>query len=162
MPGLMDGFREWRFTPGSGDSDAFELECTVSGPASASDIEDAWSGKTLPHELVELWSECREAELFRDAQYGQWGLRILPPSRSVEVLEFQVQDRPSDFRADDVVVAEFLGDLELLVLAPSEEGNRRVMVALELDPRDEWYAVGSSLEQFLQRYLEAQGKKFWE
>jgi hypothetical protein len=36
------------------------------------------------------------------------------------------------------------------------------MVALELDARDEWYGVGSSLREFFDRYLEAEGKKFWE
>ena len=162
MPGLMDGLREWTYTPAADGSDAFELECTFSGPADASEIEQAWAGKALPSEVAELWSECREAELFRDVQYGQWGLRILSPGRSVEVFEFQMQDRPSDFVADDVVVAEFLGDLELLVFAPSEEGERRVMAALELDARNEWYGVGSSLREFFERYLEAQGKKFWE
>ena len=162
MPGLMDGLREWAYTPAADGSDAFELECTFSSPADASEIAEAWAGKALPSEVAELWSECREAELFKDVQYGQWGLRILPPGRSVEVFDFQTQDRPSDFRADDVVVAEFLGDLELLIFAPSEDGDRRVMVALELDPRDEWYGVGSSLREFFEKYLEAQGKKFWE
>ena len=161
MPGLMDGFRSWVQDSSSRDEGP-ELACSVAGPATTEEIAEAWHETQLPLEVLELWGECREAKLFADVEYGQWGMRILAPKRSASVLEFQRRDRPDDFVEDDVVVAEFLGDLELLVFAPSEEGERRVLVALELDPRAEWYGVGSSLDQFFQRYLAAQGEKFWE
>ncbi|MFJ9863702.1 hypothetical protein [Streptomyces sp. NPDC101165] len=162
MTGLMDGFRSWAQVGSPGSDDGLELECSVAGPASVEEIQGAWDGEALPAEVLELWAECREAELFADVVYGQWGMRVLTPRRSAEVLDFQKQDRPGDFTAGDIVIAEFLGDLELLVFAPSEEGDRKVMVALELDPRADWYSVGASLREFFQKYLDAQGKKFWE
>jgi hypothetical protein len=55
------------------------------------------------------------------------------------------------------VIGEFLGDLALLVLAPSEPGDRRVLVALPLDDRHDWYPVASSLAQFLENYLQLDG-----
>lgn len=161
MANLMDGFRDWIQDSSSRDFGP-ELACSVAGPATAEEIAEAWHEVQLPPEVLGLWRECREAKLFADVEYGQWGMRILTPQRSASVLERQRRDRPSDFVESDVVVAEFLGDLELLVLSPSEEGDRRVLVALELDHRPEWYGVGSSLAQFFQRYLAAQGEKFWE
>ncbi|HEX6468966.1 MAG TPA: hypothetical protein VF069_07690 [Streptosporangiaceae bacterium] len=111
---------------------------------------------------MELWVECREAELFRDVEYGQWGLRILSPSKSAKRTVEEAFERPEDIRSDDVVIGEFLGDQELLILSPSEQGNRAVLVSLPLDPRNEWHAVGSSLEAFFVQYLKSQGEKFWE
>jgi hypothetical protein len=60
------------------------------------------------------------------------------------------------------VIGEFLGDLDLLVLAPGERGDRRVLVALPLDPRADWYGVGASLGDFLVAYADADGDKWWE
>jgi hypothetical protein len=162
MTGLMDGFREWS-APASGVGDnPFKLECSVSGPASPGEVEEAWLDKNLDPQAVDLWAECREALLFNDTEYGQWGLKILSPGRSAEVTASEAAERTSDLQLYDVVLGEFLGDQELLVLAPSEEGDRRVLVALPLDPRNEWYGAGVSLSAFFERYLEAQGNKFWE
>lgn len=49
-----------------------------------------------------------------------------------------------------------------LVLAPSELRARRILIALPLDGRSEWYAAGSELGEFLERYHAAGGDKFWE
>ena len=160
MSGLMDGFREWA-APASGVADnPFKLACSVSGPATADEVEEAWLDKTLDPQAAGLWSECREALLFNDTEYGQWGLKILSPGRSAEVTASEAAERTSDFQLYDVVLGEFLGDQDLLVLAPSEEGDRRVLVALPLDPRNEWYGVGASLSVFFERYLEAQATNF--
>jgi hypothetical protein len=70
--------------------------------------------------------------------------------------------RPLDFRSDDVVVGEFLGDQELLVLSPSEAGLRRVLIALPLDARSEWFGAATSLVDFLDKYFGAGGSKYWE
>jgi hypothetical protein len=158
----MDGFREWT-APASGvGGNPFKLACSVSGPASAEEVAEAWLDKTLDPQAVGLWAECREALLFNDIEFGQWGLKILSPGRSAEVTRSEAAERTSGFQVYDIVLGEFLGDQELLVLAPSEDGDRRVLVALPLDSRNEWYGVGASLSAFFERYLEAQGDKFWE
>jgi hypothetical protein len=55
-----------------------------------------------------------------------------------------------------------LGDQELVVLAPSESGTRRVLIALPLDHRADWFAAASSLDEFLEKYFAAVGEKYWE
>lgn len=162
MSGILDGFRQWIAPPQGAGDNLFKLECYIAGPASLEEINSAWPNACLDPLLVKLWTECREAVLFRDVEYGQWGLRILAPAKSAELTASEPRERPGDFQLDDVVLAEFLGDQELLVVAPSERGDRSVLVALPLDPREEWYAVGANLEAFFTRYLEANGEKFWE
>jgi hypothetical protein len=70
--------------------------------------------------------------------------------------------RPADLRPDDIVLGEFLGDLELLVLAPSETGRRRILIALPLDRRADWLGAAQDLGEFLQRYFDRAGDKYWE
>ena len=65
-------------------------------------------------------------------------------------------------RPDDIVLGEFLGDQELLVLAPSETGRRRVLIALPLDSRADWLGAAPDVGEFLGRYFDSAGDKYWE
>ena len=58
--------------------------------------------------------------------------------------------------------SEFLGDQELLVLAPSESSRRKVLIALPLDSRADWFGAGRDLGEFLGRYFDSVGEKYWE
>lgn len=148
--------------PGDGLGDnPFKLGCSLGAPATDEEIRSAWPDG-LPAELAGAWSVSRESHLFEDVEYGQWGLFLLSPAASAERTAEQRALRADDYRANDVVVGEFLGDLELLVLSPSETGDRRVLVALPLDGRQDWYPAAQDLARFLERYRDQHGVKFWE
>lgn len=138
--------------------DSLRLACSVSFRDDASWALD----EEVPAELRELWQVCGEARLFTDVDYGQWGLVLLGPEVSWRRTSDQQYLAPADRRPGDVVIGEFLGDLELLIYAPSEAGDSRILVSLPLDPREDWYRVGSSLEEFLVKYVDSQGEKFWK
>jgi hypothetical protein len=146
---------------GLGDN-PFKLQCSLSSPATAEEIKAAWPTAPPPTELTEAWSVSATSRLFEDVEYGQWGLVLLSPAASAERTAEQRSQRPGAYRADDVVIGEFLGDLDLLVLAPSASRERRILVALPLDDRQAWYPAASSLAEFLHRYLESYGNKYWE
>jgi len=146
---------------GLGDN-PFRLGCSLSAAATDEEIGSAWLGALLPAELVEAWSVSRESRLFEDVDYGQWGLVLLSPAASAERTAQLRAQRPDAYRPDDVVIGEFLGDLELLVMAPSEAGDRRILVALPLDDRSDWYPAAASLAHFLEKYLGSYGGKYWE
>jgi hypothetical protein len=102
--------------------------------------------------------------LFEDRNYGQWGLILYEPQEAETVTaKFRIQ-RARDFAEGDLVIGEFLGDSDLLVIRcdPQERDYGRVMVALPLDPRSDWYSVAGNLEAFLEEYERAEGAKFWE
>jgi hypothetical protein len=144
--------------PRSVEGNPFRLACRLRGPASPGEIERAWRGVGIPPEVEELWRTYREAELFADVDYGQWGLRLLPPDGSAARTASEREERRDDFQDTDVVIGEFLGDQDLVVL----DALGQVRVALPLDPRSDWYRVGASLTEFLSRYVNASGDKYWE
>jgi hypothetical protein len=163
MSTIQTALAKFRQSPMAGRPDnPFRLRSSVSDPATPGEVDSAWEGFVVPAEARELWSECRSARLFEDADFGQWGLLLLAPDSSARRTAEERAARPADLRRDDVVVGAFLGDQELLVVAPSEAGSRRVLIALPLDPRADWFGVGEDLGQFLEAYFLAGGDKFWE
>ena len=121
-------------------------------------------GITVPLAIAHLWNKTSELHLFEDVNYGQWGLIVWSPDRVITEREKQIAQREEDFRPGDLIIGEFLGDAELLVLrcdATSPDfGN--VLIALPLDSREEWYVAANSLESFLSQFIAANGDKFWE
>lgn len=157
----LDRFRCRPIPHEGGLGNPFQLASKLAEPATADEIKEPWGNRELG-DALDLWSACREARLFEDVQYGQWGLLLLAPEASAVRTIQEREARPRDFRADDIVIGEFLGDQELVVLAPSEAGSRRVLVALPLDRRADWFAAASSLNEFLVLYFDAVGNKYWE
>lgn len=163
MPALTELFaslRTWKQPP-DGDN-PFKLACRADPGATDDEIAGAPPAASESDELRALWSVSREAWLFEDIEYGQWGLHLLSPSDSAKRTAAERTQRPDDLRPDDVVLGEFLGDAELLVYAPSEGGRRRFLIALPLDPREDWFAAGASAGEVLERLLHADGDKYWE
>lgn len=139
----------------------FTLSSTVEEPADLAEVERAWPGRRLPDQLAQLWAAARGARLFVDVDYGQWGLVLLSPADSAERTRVELTARPGDFRPDDIVVGEFLGDQELLVVA-GVAGQHQVLVALPLDDRADWDVAAEDLGQFLTLYLQHGGDTYWE
>jgi hypothetical protein len=119
---------------------------------------------SLPEDVREFWRATRSATLFKDMQYGQWGIEILEPGQALAITSRQTAERPRDFTITDLVLARFLGDSDLLVIScdPNRPDFGSVTIALPLDKRDNWPVVAESFGDFLQRLIEAQGDKYWE
>jgi hypothetical protein len=146
---------------GLGDN-PFKLACSFDEPATAAEISSAWPGVEVPAEVASAWSASRQSRLFEDVDYGQWGLALLSPEAAAQRTAQERAQRPGAYRADDVVIGEFLGDQELVVVAPSETDRRHLLIALQIDDRPDWYAAAGNLAEFLDRYLKAFGDKYWE
>jgi hypothetical protein len=126
-------------------------------PASPEEIAAAWPDG-VDTQAVELWRAVGTGDLFVDIEYGQWGLHLLSPVESARRTVAEQEARPDDYAEGDIVLGEFLGDQDLLVLSAAEG----VLVALPLDKRDQWYTAAPTLTGFLARYYDAHGDKFWE
>lgn len=147
----LDACRNWTEHRDGVGSNPFRLASKVEPRASIDEVSGAWPAHALLPELEALWLSSREAWLFQDIDYGQWGLHILDPAAAAALTRDERARRPGDFEPTDAVVGEFLGDTDLLVL----DANGSVLVALPLDPRTDWPQVASTLSEFLTRYLEA-------
>jgi hypothetical protein len=130
-------------------------------PATKSEMSILPAG--CPPELREFWSEVATARLFEDKEYGQWGLEILDPIKSVEATERFQRERQRESVYGDLVVGQFLGDSDVLIVRcdPNCTDFGNALIALPLDPRVDWDVVGISFGAFLERYVTSGGEKFW-
>jgi hypothetical protein len=158
----INAFREHPDPPEGASNNPFKLASTIDEPARAVEIGQAWPGRVLPKQLVEAWSAARQARLFTDDEYGQWGLLLLSPTASAERTEKELRARPEQYRPRDLVIGEFLGDQELIVLADENDGAGPVLIALALDDRTDWDVAAQDLGEFLELYFEHAGDKYWE
>ena len=117
-----------------------------------------------PLELLQFWREARAADLFVDAQYGQWGLRILSPTQSIRKTAKLRVDSSAELIEGDLVVGEFLGDSDLLLVRcdPAARDYGCVLVVLPIDKRKDWPTIAANFSQFISRFAESSGDKFWE
>ena len=162
MADVLDGIRSDPYPVTAIPSNPSRLYSTLWGPSADDEIDLAWPGERIPEELLALWRHCRTARLYVDVDYGQWGLVLLDPVASSVRTAQARRNQPERFEADDVVLGSFLGDQELVVLAPAERGHRRVLIARPLDPRAHWPGVAQDLVSFLVAYRAASGDKYWE
>ncbi len=154
---IVAAIAEWS-EPRSVDASGLRLASRISPPATADAIGAAFRSQRLPAEVRQLWLACGDATLFRDVDFGQWGLQILSPMESVTRSVTERLRRPKDFGERDVVLGEFLGDQDVLVV----EESGAVLVAPPLDDRNGWYRVAPSVVEFLARYVQREGAKYWE
>ena len=118
---------------------------------------------SLPNDLRELWQKCNGLRLFEDKTYGQSGLIIWSPQKVLE--QQQVLKRNSDeFLDGDLIIGEFLGDSDLLVVRCDQDSDdfEQVIISLPIDHRSDWYYLPYLLPEFLQKLTNSQGQKFWE
>jgi hypothetical protein len=161
MKEVADALARFRREPSSrgATTNPFVLVSNLSEPASPQEVQDAWNGQALPPDCKDLWMTCREARLFEDVGYGQWGMILLSPAASATRTLQERQARPDDLNSDDIVIGEFLGDQDLVILAPTDNGGSSVLIAHPLDPRDDLFAPAPDLPSFLERCFESAGEK---
>jgi SMI1 / KNR4 family (SUKH-1) len=119
----------------------------------------------LPEELVALWNKASQIRLYDDVNYGQWGCILWSPSEVIDRHRYSYGWRgPGEFRPGDLIIGEFRGDTDMVVLRcdPSQQDFGSVVIALGNDPRDEWPHVAASIAEFMTAYLSHPDKKFWE
>lgn len=138
------------------------LKCRVDFNVDPSYDSDLRFVDIAPSVLYEMWSSVREAWLFEDIDNGQWGIHLFRPGDSAARSAAERAARAEDFRDDDWVIGEFLGDSDLLMYSPSESESRRISVAPPLDVRGDWYELGSSISEVLERMAALDGSKYWE
>lgn len=146
-----------------GERSPFLLACTFD-PLSAGGADVESLSVPLANGIRDFWAVAQRADLFKDQQYGQWGIEILSPIDAAAETRRQLRERPHDFQPSDLVVGRFFGDSDLIVLRCDNSGSDfgSVRIALPLDPRADWPQVAESFDEFLERLMTAQGDKYWE
>ena len=118
---------------------------------------------SLPEDLQELWQKSNGLRIFEDKTYGQSGLIIWSPQKVLE--QQQILRQGSDeFQSGDLIIGEFLGDSDLLVVRCDQNSDDfgQLVISLPIDHRSDWYYLPYLLPEFLQKFINSQGEKFWE
>jgi hypothetical protein len=158
----LEPFRSWT-EPRLVNGEDGALACWVdTKPAADFEIDVVIAAGLAIPEALELWSQCRTASLCEETETQSWGLHLLSPPEARELTAQELANRPEDYHTDELIIGEFYGDLEYLVLAPSEQAGRQVVISLPMEHRAAWRRVAGSLTEFLIRYYEAEGAKWWE
>ena len=150
-----------------GEATPLALACQIEDPAAAdwrpSEVEGAVGG-VLPSDLRELWKLTGGLRLFEDRQYGQWGLVLWAPEFALRRTAQETDKRPEEFRGGDLLIGEFLGDSDLLLVRcdPDRQDFGHAYVVLPIDPRANWPSPSPTLGGFLTSYVDSEGTKFWE
>src|SRR5262245_55819331 len=91
----------------------FRLLCWLERSKDVAEAGRTW--KDLPSDLASFWSIYRGGHLFRDIDYGQWGLHLLSPTEA-ELETKRQAELGRGLEKADIVVAKFAGDLDLVVV----------------------------------------------
>ena len=118
---------------------------------------------SLPEDLQDLWQKCNGLHLFEDKTYGQSGLIIWSPQKVAEKQK-NLRRNSDEFQDGVLIIGEFLGDSDLLIVRCDRNSNDygQVIIALPIDHCSDWYYLPYPLPEFLQKFINSQGEKFWE
>jgi hypothetical protein len=115
----------------------------------------------IPQELLALFSISNGLILFKDVEYGQWGLKIYPYPTLLNANE-QIKSWRTDLNKNDLIIGEFYGDSDLIILSLEDYNFGQVIICTPLDERKDWYFLKMNFEEFLEKYIDSEGEKFWE
>lgn len=117
----------------------------------------------VPIEFVEFYKLANGAYLFEDIVYGQWGLQLLDAFLIQEKTRDFIEGN-SDYLKGDLIVGEFLGDSDLLLLRtdPSKNDYGFMVIVTPLDSRNNWNYLELNFYSFITEYVSELGQKFWE
>lgn len=117
--------------------------------------------ENIPNSLGIFYKITNGAILFKDVDYGQWGLKIIPYEELNEFNQNTKEWRGEDLNDEDLIIGEFLGDLDLVVISLSKINYGNISICTPMEPREDWYHLNMNFEEFLERYIAGDGDKFW-
>ncbi len=117
----------------------------------------------IPIDVKEFWSLTESAILFKDVEFDQWGLHILPLNEAIKLATEEKTVRKNQYIINDYIIGKFIGDSDLLVIS-CEKGIEygKVRISTPIDPRSEWPILAQTFTEYLKLYIENEGVKYWE
>lgn len=119
----------------------------------------------IPNPYLDLMSITNGAKLFYDTEYGQSGLYLYDLNDIIKCnMNWQKSYLNKDLVDKDLIIGEFMGDSDLLILRCDisclDYGH--IIVSLPIDERKDWYFVSNNLNDFLGQFSKNHGLKYWE
>lgn len=150
------------------DPHSFELSCIINDGFLANDLADrlAILGiHHLPKDYLDFMTASNGAMLFYDEKYGQTGLKLYDADEIASAnIHWQNSYRNKDLLPSDLIIGEFIGDSDLLLLNCDikSEAYGKIIISLPIDKREDWYFLSEDFGEFLNYFVLYEGKKYWE
>ncbi|WLP94169.1 SMI1/KNR4 family protein [Psychrobacter sp. M13] len=147
---------------------SFELSCIINDGASESEIIKTFSLleiEDLPIEYKQFLLISNGALLFLDEHYGQAGLNIYSLKDFTNKINFWLSSyRASSLIVGDLIVGEFLGDSDFIILRCDKDADDfgTIIISLPLYEREDWFYLKKDFTDFLMEFIKAEGYKYWE
>lgn len=143
-----------------GEKTVFKLVCEFS-LGTIEDIDQIMPFE-IPKSLKEFWRTSEKTILFKDSEFSQWGLEILSPREAILLTNEQKSERPEDIQKTDLIIGRFLGDSDLLVISCDMNDFESLYIALPIETRESWPKIAMNFNEFLMKYSNSEGEKYWE
>jgi len=144
----------------NGEVSFFRFRCSATKLEAAVELAGV---ETAPTDVCEFMSTYASVTLFEDVDYGQWGLVLMGKDASARATAKWMATEKYAV-VGDLVVGEFLGDGERLIIRAMPHGADfgHVYVSLPIDERAEWFHVANSFAEFVSSFVRFEGRKYWE
>jgi hypothetical protein len=160
---IIDSLKHLWLKPKKGihnnDETFFELQCEFAEEKAEIPIDYPLE---FPKGILDFWNNARDAELFIDKKYGQWGLKMYSPQDAISLTRKEIETRPDEYKDTDLIIGSFIGDSDMLVISCDPKNFGQIFVSTPLDSREDWWLVSDSFKEFLNQYSEKDGEKYWE
>ncbi len=105
----------------------------------------------LPKVLEDFYTVSNGADLFKDQEYGQWGLKLYSIEEVIFASKIYKSNRNNDALQSDLIIGEFYGDSDLLLVRcdPNSDDYGSIFVVLPIDQRQDWYIVANTFQEFI-------------
>ncbi|STZ07715.1 Uncharacterised protein [Moraxella caprae] len=149
-------------------NDSFELLCVFGNEGLEIDLMKSVSKLgivNIPPNFLDFIKETNGAKLFYDKAYGQAGMDLYGTDVVYEKnLEWRNSYLSQDLLPTDLIIGEFLGDSDLVVLRCDKNSDDYgdIIILLPLDERKDWYFLDENFESFLRNFCNNEGVKYWE
>lgn len=150
------------------DTHSFKLSCIINEGYLVNDLVDKLAVLDvyhLPDEYLAFIKVSDGAMLFYDETYGQAGLKLYGTHDIVQAnIQWQDSYRNKDLLPTDLVIGEFVGDSDLLLLNCDikSEDYGKMIISLPIDKREDWYFLSENFQEFLNYFISHEGRKYWE
>lgn len=118
----------------------------------------------IPQDLKDFYKISNGARLFEDTEYGQWGMNLFSLDELHRATEDYKHNREDEAMTGDLIIGDFLGDSDLLLIRIDEKmlDYGKVAIVNPIYKRPDWYWLDIDFLDFIEKYASSNGGKFWE
>lgn len=134
---------------------------TVNEKASEQDIEGANSyfNYAIPADYLSFLQVFDGGTFFKVEDIG--GLEFFSCSQLIENNEFQKDSLEDDWRDDIILFSSCLGDGDFIGFEVRNDGSYDILDCFHEVLPSEWKSIGHSFDDFLEKFIDSKGEKFW-